>query len=148
GGDDRRGRHHCCRHQVAHAVRAFRWDGTSLRRCQLSCVIARLDRATQYASVSPGLLGRPLSRAMTRLFDSIRTKHALAAALRPHHTLVAGLYLSDALEVELLYAFALIGLGRIDVALGIDRDAVHAEELAGLAAAAAERGQFGQSVAL
>src|SRR5262249_41636710 len=41
-----------------------------------------------------------------------------------------------------------IGLGRIDVALGIDRDAVHAEELAGLAAAAAERGQFGQSVAL
>src|SRR5262249_33385240 len=107
GGDDRRGRHHCCRHQVAHAVRAFRWDGTSLRRCQLSCVIARLDRATQYASVSPGLLGRPLSRAMTRLFDSIRTKHALAAALRPHHTLVAGLYLSDALEVELLYAFAL-----------------------------------------
>src|SRR2546427_278193 len=61
-----------------------------------------------------------------------------AAALRPRHALVAGLDLADPLEDELLHAFALIGLGRIDVALRIDGDAVHAEELAGLAAAAAE----------
>src|SRR5215468_10276797 len=68
-------------------------------------------------------------------------------ALGPNHTLVAGPHLSDALEVELLHAFALVGLRRIDVALGIDRDAVHAEELTRLAPAAAERGQFGHGVA-
>jgi len=42
---------------------------------------------------------------------------------------------------ELLDALAAVGFGRIDVALGIRRDAVHAVEFAGLAAAFAESGQ-------
>ena len=39
---------------------------------------------------------------------------------------------------ELLQALAGVGFGRVDVALRVDGDAVHAEEHAGLAAAVAE----------
>src|SRR5262249_40137380 len=67
-----------------------------------------------------------------------RTKSTSAVALWPHYPLVTGADFSDALVVELLYAFALIRFGGIDVALGVDRDAVDAEELAGLTSAAAE----------
>src|ERR1700693_4819066 len=71
-----------------------------------------------------------------------------AAALRPHDALVAGLHHADTLEVELLDAFALVGLGRIDVALGVGGDAVHAEDLAGLAPAATERREVLHGVAI
>src|SRR6202521_82482 len=71
-----------------------------------------------------------------------RSRGSVGCTLRPHRSLVAGLHHADALIVELLDALTLVGLSRIDVALGIRRDRVHAEELAGLASAAAERGQF------
>ena len=47
----------------------------------------------------------------------------------------------DTLVDELLHARPLVGLGRVDVAGRVDRDAVHREEHAGLASAVAERGQ-------
>src|SRR5215467_4394357 len=45
-----------------------------------------------------------------------------------------------ALVYELLNSFSLVRLGRVDVALGVRRDAVHGEPLAGLASAVAELG--------
>src|SRR3984957_20088013 len=70
------------------------------------------------------------------------------AALRPDGALIAGLHLADALVVELLHPLTFIGFGRVDVALRVDGDAVHAEELAGLAAAAAERGELRQRLTI
>ena len=55
---------------------------------------------------------------------------------------------AEPLVDELLQAPALVGLGRVDVALRVGRDAVHGEELAGLAAAVAEARQDLQRVAL
>src|SRR5258706_2981139 len=56
---------------------------------------------------------------------------------RPEHALIAG-DSTYALVDKSLHALALVGLGRIEVALGVCCDAVHAVELAGLAAAVAE----------
>jgi hypothetical protein len=79
-----------------------------------------------------------VDKALTRL--SLLLSSCLAAALRPHGTLLCSAHdLAHALVFELLDAFSFEGLGREDVALGVDRDAVHAIELAGLAPAAAER---------
>src|SRR5207249_3224314 len=87
---------------------------------------------------------RPLPGLPEKTSDQAST-----ASLRPDHALIAAeRHLAHALEVEFLHALTLEGLGRIDVALGIDRDAVHAVELARLAAAAAERGQLRHGVAL
>src|SRR5262245_46905628 len=59
-----------------------------------------------------------------------------SAALRPDRTLLGSAHdLTHALVVELLNAFSFECLGRVDVALGIDRDAMDAIELAGLASA-------------
>src|SRR5262245_54500031 len=72
-----------------------------------------------------------------------------SAALRPDRTLLGSAHdLTHALVVELLNAFSFECLGRVDVALGIDRDAMHAIELAGLASATAERCQLGHGLAL
>src|SRR6516165_1253409 len=65
----------------------------------------------------------------------------------PHHALVARRHHSDPFVQEALHALSLEGLGRIDVALGIDRDAVHAVEFAGLAPAAAKCRQLGERIA-
>src|SRR5258706_22363 len=56
---------------------------------------------------------------------------------RPEHALIAG-DSTYALVDKSLHALALVGLGRIEFALGVCCDAVHAVELAGLAAAVAE----------
>ena len=66
---------------------------------------------------------------------------------RPGHALVAGGDAAHALVDELLQALSFVGLGRVDVALGVGRDAVHAVELARLAAAVAERGELLQRLA-
>src|SRR5207244_813644 len=65
---------------------------------------------------------------------------------RPGRALVHGPNRPHALVHELLYAFALVGLGRIDVALRVGGDAVHAEELARLTPAVAEIRQLLQRV--
>src|SRR6266542_2828148 len=69
-----------------------------------------------------------------------RRNGAAKLSLRPEHALVAGDDVADALVDEFLDALTFPGLGRVDVALGVGRDRVHAVELAGLAAAVAEGG--------
>src|SRR5687767_11399835 len=59
----------------------------------------------------------------------------------PEHALVRRRDRTNTLEHELLDALPLVGLRRVEVALRIRRDAVDGEELAGLTAAAAERGE-------
>src|SRR5262249_17466775 len=66
---------------------------------------------------------------------------------RPGHALIAARLRLDALVDELLHALTLVGLGRVEVALRIRRDAVHAVELPRLAAAVAERGELLQRLA-
>src|SRR4030095_7454715 len=55
---------------------------------------------------------------------------------------------TDALVHELLDALSLVGLGRVEVALRVRRNAVHREELARLAAAIAEARQDLQRLAI
>src|SRR5258708_13838560 len=62
--------------------------------------------------------------------------------LRPGHALIAERHRADALVVELLHALTLVGLGRVEVPLGVRCQAVHAVELAGLTPAVAERGDL------
>src|SRR5215471_13572560 len=75
-------------------------------------------------------------------YHNRRSRGSVSCLLRPYRALIAGLHHADALVDELLDAFTLKGFGRVDVALGVGRDRVHAEELAGLAPAAAEGGEF------
>src|SRR5262245_34987361 len=56
----------------------------------------------------------------------------------PEHALVAARHRADAFVDELLHALTLVGLGRVDVALGVRSKAVHAVELARLTSAGAE----------
>src|SRR5438876_1131400 len=60
----------------------------------------------------------------------------------PKHALIGSHHVADPLVDEFLQAFAFPGFGRVDVALGIGRDAVHAVELAGLTTAVPERGHL------
>src|SRR6185503_8073146 len=60
------------------------------------------------------------------------------SATRPGDPLGARGHRAHSLVDELLHAFAFVGLRRVDVALGIGGDAVHAEELSRLPAAVAE----------
>src|SRR5437667_11419685 len=66
---------------------------------------------------------------------------------RPEHALLACPDAAESLVDELLHALALVGFGRVEIALGIARDAVHAVELAGLAPAVAEVRDFLQRLA-
>src|SRR5215472_4822781 len=67
--------------------------------------------------------------------------------LRPEHALIAARLRLNPLIDELLHPFSLVGLGRIEVALGIRCDAVYAVELPGLPAAVAKRGDLLERVA-
>src|SRR5689334_17706382 len=92
--------------------------------------------------------------AMGSVWSSQRAVPAPSGAVEAHSTLSAAALGPDRAELsperhrahalvdELLQPLPVERLGRIDVALGIDRDAVHAVELAGLAATAAERGKL------
>src|SRR5260221_13970772 len=62
--------------------------------------------------------------------------------LWPEHALIGSHPVAVSLVDEFLQAFALPVFGRVDVALGICCDAVHAIELAGLTTAVAERGHL------
>src|SRR5712691_599707 len=68
-------------------------------------------------------------------------------SLWPEHALIAARHGADAPIDELLHALTLVGFGRVEIALGIGRKAVHAVELARLASAVAERGYFLERVA-
>src|SRR5687767_7279696 len=59
----------------------------------------------------------------------------------PEHALVRRRDWTDTFEHEFLHALPFVGLRGVEVALRIGNDAVHGEELAGLPAAATERGQ-------
>ena len=77
-------------------------------------------------------------------------RHRLLGRVGPGQTtpwfgLVTG---AHALVDEPLQAFSFLGLGRVEVALRVDRDAVHAVELAGLPAAVAEGRQLLQRLAI
>src|SRR3984893_9324136 len=74
-----------------------------------------------------------------RLFQL--TFSSLALLPRPNDALILLRHGCHAFIHELLDALALEGLGRIDVALGIDCDAMHAEEFTRYAPAVAEAGQ-------
>src|SRR5437016_11572306 len=63
---------------------------------------------------------------------------SLLPLFRPHHALVLFRDRGHPFEHELLHALTAIGLGRVDVALRVGRDAVHAVELARLPAPLAE----------
>src|SRR5262249_2960983 len=97
--------------------------------------LQQVANATQFQSVS----GRYGSRTRTE-----KSQPPLStAALGPDRSLVgAAAHPSHALVDKLLHALTLVGLGRVDVALGVGGDRVDAEKLAGLASAAAEAGQF------
>src|SRR4051794_13065419 len=82
------------------------------------------------AGSSPGRAHRSPRRSLRRL------------APRPENALIAAAYRSDPFVHELLQTFALVGFGRIDVALRVRGDAVDAVELTGLASAIAERGHL------
>src|SRR5437588_7220935 len=69
-------------------------------------------------------------------------RHGLSGPARPDDALIPARHRADALIHELLHAFTLVGFGRVDVALGIGRDAVHAVELTRLTAAVAECGEL------
>ena len=75
--------------------------------------------------------------------------HCLVTLFRPGQTRPGPLRdRRQPLVDELLQAPALVGLGRVDVALRIGRDAVDGEELAGLPAAVAEARQDLQRLAI
>ena len=67
---------------------------------------------------------------------------------RPDDALVRGRDRRHAFVDKFLHALTFPGLRRVDVALRIDRDAVHAVELTGLASAVAEAGENLECVAL
>ena len=63
-------------------------------RAHQLCSVIPAKAGIQYSAASPGLLDRPLSRAMTRLCDFIGTKFALErVSVRSNHTcsVMAGL---------------------------------------------------------
>ena len=99
----------------------------------------RTLHAVPRAFVHPAQTKKP--RQMPGLSRQTNAAAALRL-LRPRHALIAERHRADALVDELLHAFTLVGLGRVEVALGVRRDAVHAVELARLASAVAERGDF------
>src|SRR5712671_4176674 len=68
-------------------------------------------------------------------------------ALRPEHAHIAARHRAEALVDELLQPFSLVGLGRVQVALRVARDRMHAVELARLASAVAERGDLFERLA-
>src|SRR5215467_2844773 len=110
------------------------------------------SRSRLASARSNTLTGGP--RRASKLADALVTpqrKSALAigsdgqkaqSPLWPEHALIGSHHVADALVDEFLQAFALPGFGRVDVALGIGRDAVHAIELAGLTTAIAECGHL------
>src|SRR5215813_7002529 len=61
---------------------------------------------------------------------------------RPEHSLAAGRNGTDALVDKLLHPLSFVGLGGVEVPLGIGGDAVYSVELAGLAPAVAEVGEL------
>src|SRR5215813_12783540 len=89
-------------------------------------------------------LDPPLSRGMTLGSDGSCRE---LIPPRPEHSLIAARLRRDALIDELLQALTLVGLGRVEIALGVRRDAVHAVELPRLASAVAERRELLERVA-
>src|SRR5689334_5444565 len=91
------------------------------------------------ANASAASVDRVMSRDIVCSWQASRP----ALLLGPDHPLFLLRHRREALVDELLHALALVGLGCIDVALRVGRDAVDGVELAGLPAAVAERGEFG-----
>ena len=94
-------------------------------------------------------IGQIVGRLRRSRWPRSRAQHASVAMgrstdgsyFRPYRALIHLRHRREALVDELLQAASLVGLGRVDVALRIDRDAVHGEELPGLPAAVAEAGE-------
>src|SRR5690242_20030975 len=104
--------------------------------------------AVMYISPPVSASAASAERVMSRDIVSTPSHFSLLTSYlslpRPHHTLFALGHRADALVHEALHALALVGLGCVDVAFGVGRDAVHRVELAGLAAAVAERRELGE----
>src|SRR5262249_6007156 len=110
--------------------------------CAATTALARLARSPSRAAST-----RKTSSTAYVLIDRGRGPDECLPVPRPEHALVTARLRLDALVDELLDALTLVGLGRVEVALGVRRDRVHAVELAGLAAAVAERGELLERVA-
>src|SRR5262245_54308444 len=93
----------------------------------------------------PGSATTGPPRAFARKRRAATGKRAAASrrlsSLRPERALGLAGNRREAAEHELLDALAFVSLRRVDVALRVDGDAVHAEELPGLPAAVAEARQ-------
>src|SRR5712692_5642268 len=97
-------------------------------------------------AATPNRAGPHRRRAETARQLFIPRKAVLSGA-RPQHALAAPWNRAYAFVDEFLHALAFVRLGRVEVALRIGGDAVHAVELAGLAPAVAEVGNFLQRFA-
>src|SRR5689334_22057718 len=115
--------------------------------CFSRSLLARSYRCPAYCSKNAvrRRTGEKKRAVAARLSGSIRVRSTRCA--RPQHALIARVYRADALGDELLNALALVGFGRVDIALGIGRDAVHAVELPRLAPAVAEVGDLFERLA-
>ena len=106
-----------------------------------SPAVVTLERGTALAKEVVECVGRHVEIARRRRRSASGERCArqrAATSRRPCDSPGIG---GEAAEHELLHALTFVGLGRVDVALRVDGDAVHAEELAGLAAAVAEARQ-------
>src|SRR6516162_1582547 len=100
-----------------------------------------LSTSWQVASQQRASSTQSLRRMQKNKRETERRCNPLAP-LRPEHALVAARHRADALIDEFLYPLTLVSFSRVEIALGIGRNAVHAVELTGLAPAVAERGYF------
>src|SRR6516164_2639253 len=100
-----------------------------------------LSTSWQVASQQRASSTQSLRRMQKNKRETERRCNPLAP-LRPEHALVAARHRADALIDEFLYPLTLVSFSRVEIPLGIGRNAVYAVELAWLAAAIAERGYF------
>src|SRR5690348_2199010 len=82
------------------------------------------------------------------LYLKAETAYGSVAAARPGRNLAALRNRAETLVDELLQALARVSFRRVEVALRVGGDAVHAKEHAGLAAAVAEVVQLGHRLAI
>src|SRR5262245_14167628 len=111
-------------------------------RCMSASPRQRTNSAVRFvASQQRASSTQSLRRMQKNKRETARRCNPLAP-LRPEHALVAARHRADALIDEFLYPLTLVSFSRVEIALGIGRNAVHAVELTGLAPAVAKRGYF------
>src|SRR6266850_1562501 len=120
------------------------WASRGMPRCGWSGRGTKTleTRTAPAAVISPSSVSAWPSNSESRVLGK-----AGAASARPQHALLPLPNRAYALVDEFLHALAFVSLRGIEVALGVGGDAVHAVELARLATAVAEVGDFLERVA-